>query len=441
MAMSSSNPLAQKFLGKDGFYGWVNLAVMFFFNVALMPMMMAYTFFLPYWLKEFGWSRTSTSVAQTTSMILSGLAAPLVGIFIMKHGTKRAIVVGNLMCVAGLLVLARQTQIWQLYLGIGVLLGLGVSIGGMLAMMTVLNNWFVVKRPLALSLSMAAMGFSGVVINPSMMALIEAIGWRKTYLILAAAGFIFCVVIPALLIKEKPEFLGQVPDGPVSAKSETLRSSTPVYKHLYKTPVDFTAKEALRTRTLWLLVAYSAMRFFVMMGVGIYIVDIQFEIGISAATAGLIGGVFSAVMGSSQLGIGFLGLRVKMHTLAVVAMILGIIGFSFLLFAHSLPLPMMIAYAIVYGISAGIGSVAIGNLYPDYFGRTEFPKIMGFTMPVNTIVSGLAPLVTGYIRDITGSYVPVFRMLFVLLVASSFCIIFAKPPLHPSLKARQNAAG
>jgi MFS family permease len=429
--------MALKATSKDGFYGWINIAVMFFFNAALMPMMMAFTFFLPFWLKEFGWNRASTSVAQTTSMILSGLAAPLVGIFIMKHGTKRAIVLGNLMAVAGLVLLARQTQIWHLYLGIGVLLGLGVSIGGMLAMMTVLNNWFIVKRPLALSLSMAAMGFSGVVINPSVMWLIETVGWRKTDLILAAVGLIFCVIVPALLIKEKPETLGQVPDGPVSAKHDSVRSSAPVYKQLYKTPVDFTAKEALRTRALWLLVAYNALQFFVMMGLGIYILDIQLEIHISAKVAGVIGGVFSAMMGFSQLGIGFLGLRVKMHTLVVIAMMLGIIGFSFLLFAYSLPLPMMLGYAIIYGISAGIGSVAIGNLYADYFGRTEFPKIFGYTMPFTTFLSSFAPLITGYIRDISGSYMPVFRMLFVLLVVSSFCIIFAKPPLHPSLKGNR----
>src|SRR5512139_2605011 len=203
--------MAPKLLGKDGFYGWVNLVVMFFFNAALMPMMMAFSFFLPFWIKEFGWSRGLASGAQTVSTIITGIAAPLVAIYIMKRGTKEAIVVGNLLSVAGLVLLAYQNHIWQLYMGIGVLLGLGVSIGGMLAMMTVLNNWFVVKRPLAISLSMASMGFSGVFVNPAMMALIEAVGWRTTYLILAAVGLVFCVLIPGLLIKNKPEDIGQVP--------------------------------------------------------------------------------------------------------------------------------------------------------------------------------------------------------------------------------------
>jgi MFS family permease len=420
-------------LSRDGFYGWINLGVMFLFNAAMMPMLLAFSFFLPFWVKDFGWSRGLASGAQTLSLILSGLAAPAVAIFIMKQGTKRAIVLGNLTSIAGLVLLAYQNHIWQLYVGVGVLLGLGVSIGGMLAMMTVINNWFVVKRTVALSISMASMGFSGVIINPSIMALIGAVGWRNAYLILAAAAFLFCVVTPGLLLKNKPEDLGQVPDGPRTAKPVAADSAGVSHGNLYRTPVDFTAKEALRTRTLWLLVAYGALQFLVMLGAGTHIIAFQFDIGISAITAGFVGSVFSAVMGISQLGMGFLGLRYKMHSLAVFSMILGIIGFSFLLFAKSLPL--MLAYAVIFGISSGIQAIAMGNLFPDYFGRTEFPKIMGYTMPFNTFVSSLGAPITGYIRDATGSYVPAFQVLLVLLIVSFFCILFAKPPLHPSLKA------
>ena len=424
--------MAPKVLGRDGFYGWVNIAVMFFFNIALMPMLMGFTFFISSWVKEFDWSRGVFSGAQTLSLILSGLAAPMVAIFIMKRGAKWSIAIGNLLSIAGLMLLAFQNHIWQLYLGMGVLLGLGVSFGGMLAMMTVINNWFIVKRPMALSISMASMGFSGIIVNPSMMALIEAVGWRNTYLILAALGLIFCVIVPALLLKNRPEDLGQVPDGPVSEKSGSLKQGGFVPKNLYKTPVDFTAGQALRTLTLWLIVIYSALRFFVMMGVGAHIIAFQGDIGISPVTAGWMGSIFAAAMGISQLGVGFLGLRVKMHTLIVGGMIIGLTGFSMLLFADSVP--WMIAYSTLYGISSGIGSVAVGNLYPDYFGRTEFPKIMGYTMPVTTFISAFGVTFAGHMYDIRGSYIPAFKIMLGMLVVSGVSIILAKPPVHPSLK-------
>jgi MFS family permease len=425
-----------KMLSKDGFYGWTNLTVMFFFNAALMPIMMAFSIFLRFWVQEFGWSRGVMNGAQTLSIILSGLAAPMVGMFIMKHGSRRAIVIGNIMCVAGLVLLANQTKIWHLYLGIGVILGLGISIGGMLAMMTVTNNWFIMKRPAALSISMASMGFSGLIVNPTMMALVERFGWRNTYLILAAVAVIFCVILPGLLIKNKPEDLGQVPDGPVTAKPGHSNFGASPYKNVYKTPVDFTAKEALRTRTLWLLVIYGALQFFVMMGLMTVQIDFLFDLGISMKMAGTIGGIFGAVMGISQLGIGFLGLKYKMHSLAVFSMLLGIVGFSILLFAKAIPL--IIAYVFIYGTGQGIQSIAMGNIFPDYFGRTEFPKIMGYTMPFNTFISGLAAPIVGFIRDSAGSYIPAFKILLVLLAISFFCILFATPPKHPSLKGSES---
>jgi cyanate permease len=299
-------------------------------------------------------------------------------------------------------------------------------------LMTVTNNWFVMKRTLAMSISMASMGFSGVILSPTMMWLIDTVGWRKTYLILAAMVLLFCVIVPGLFLKNKPEDLGQVPDGPASAIPAETKLNSPAYKNLYKTPVDFTAKEAFRTRALWLLVVYGALQMLVGMAAMTHIVAFQTDIGFSRVTAGFVGSIYSAVMAISQLGIGFLGLRLKMHSLAVYAMFLGVIGFSMLLFANSLS--MMLVYAVIFGVSSGIQFIAFGNLFPDYFGRTEFPKIMGYTMPFNTFISSLGAPIVGYIRDITGSYLPAFRLLLFLLLVSLICIVIAKPPVHPSLK-------
>jgi MFS-type transporter involved in bile tolerance (Atg22 family) len=80
--------------------------------------------------------------------------------------------------------------------------------------------------------------------------------------------------------------------------------------------------------------------------------------------------------------------------------------------------------------------IAIGNLYPNYFGVIESAKIMGYAMPFKTFIRAPGAPVAGYIRDKTGSYVPVFRVLLVLPVISFFRILFAKPPVHPSLKGK-----
>jgi len=207
-----------------------------------------------------------------------------------------------------------------------------------------------------------------------------------------------------------------------------------LYKNLYKTPVDFTAKEALRTRSLWLLTIYGMLLFFCINALMPHTIAFLFDLGISSNTAAIASGTIMAVMSLSSLGIGFLGLRFKMRSLAVASVLIGILGFATILIARSLP--MVIAYCIILGIGFGINGIAMGNLVPDYFGRSEFPKIMGYTTPVFTIGSSLGAPVAGFIRDRTGSYIPAFEVCLAMLFIGLLCISFATPPVHPSLKEK-----
>ncbi len=429
--------MALKISGKDGFYGWVNLGVMFVFNIVVFCFVLnAFGFCLPYWVKEFGWSRAAISGAQTLCLVLTGLVAPMAGFFLMKHGARKAMVLGNILTAAGLLFTAFQTHLWQLYLWSGVLIGVGMSFGGMLAMMTVTNNWFIMKRSVAMSISMASMGLN-IVLGPFLMSLIDEIGWRRSYIFVAGLTFIFCVVVPGLLVKNKPEDIGQVPDGPVSKKAEGGNSRAGVYKHLYKTPVDFTAREALKTRTLWLLTLYGTLQFFCINALMPHQVAFLYDLGISSTTAARAVGILTAVMSISSLGIGFLGLRINMRYLATASVVIGMMGFGTILAAKSLS--MVILYCVILGVGFGIQGIAMGNLFPDYFGRSEFPKIMGFTTPLTTIGSSLGGPIAGFIRDTTGSYIGAFELCLGLMVVCFVCIVFAKPPLHPSLKGRVQA--
>ena len=422
-----------KLKSPDSFYGWINLVVMFFFNIALYPMMFMFMLCIPIWDKEFGWSRGDISLAQSISLILSGLTAPIVGIYIMKKGPRIAIVIGNLISAVALVLLSFQQQIWHLFIGHGVILGLGVSIGGMLAMMTVTNNWFVMKRPMAMAVSMSSMGLGAVILKPSLVKLIETIGWRNSYLVTAVAVVLLCVILPGLFLVNKPEDLGQVPDGPSSPKPQKVKADGSPPPSVYKTPVDFTAKEALRTPTMWLLVGFAVVQFAVMQVIITHNFAFLLDIGIPSVQAALAAGIMGPVMGISQLIVGFLALKFKMHSLAMVSILVTIVGFTIMIFARSMGVALL--YNIVLGLGFGIQAIAMGNLLPDYFGRTEFPKMMGFTMPFTTIIGAILFPVAGYIHDATKSYILALQLSIAMLVLGLIFLIFVRrPPVHPSLK-------
>jgi OFA family oxalate/formate antiporter-like MFS transporter len=149
----------------------------------------------------------------------------------------------------------------------------------------------------------------------------------------------------------------------------------------------------------------------------------------AAATA------YSTFVGISvigRLGIGFLGLKFHIRSLAILSMLILMLGMALMLWTRTLP--MVFVYTTIVGLGMGASIVAIMNLIPLYFGRTHYPKIMGYVLPFSTIIGSLGSPLTGWIRDITGSYIQAWEVsIFVLLISLVF-LILARPPVHPSLK-------
>jgi hypothetical protein len=94
-----------------------------------------------------------------------------------------------------------------------------------------------------------------------------------------------------------------------------------------------------------------------------------------------------------------------MHYLALASLPAGAAGSCCLLIAAAhteFPILIFVGCALM-DIGFGVQSIAMGNLSPDYFGRTEFPKIMGCTMPINIFISSFGGTTGGIIPDTTGS--------------------------------------
>jgi MFS family permease len=81
----------------------------------------------------------------------------------------------------------------------------------------------------------------------------------------------------------------------------------------------------------------------------------------------------------------------------------------------------------------GAAYVALMNIMPLYFGKTHYPKIMGYAMPFLTIIGSLGSPATGWIRDITGSYMLAWKLAVLVLIIGLISILFARAPIHPSV--------
>jgi MFS family permease len=416
---------------EKGFYGWVNLAVTAVMGVIGGLYLVSFSYFLPFLLAEFGWNRGVTSLAATINMISLGLCGPAAGFFIVKYGAKRSIVMGNCLGCLGFLLLFFHNHLWELFLGYGLLVGLASGFGGLLASTTVLNSWFIKKRSFALGVFLGCGGLGGIFMGPAMMRMIDTKGWRFTYLVMSCMVLLFATILPALLIKNRPEDLGQAPDGPDKRQVDFNRAAAP-RRVSYKTPVDFTAREAMQTKTLWLLIAYFSMNMLAMGALMTHQVAYLFDIGVSSSLAAVAGSIMTAVMAFAQFVTGYLGMRFTMLSIAVSGEISKLIGVAILVSTQNLS---VIFVAMVFlGIGFGAAFVATMNIFPNYFGLTNYPKIMGNARVFYTFIGGLGAPLAGLVRERTASYLPAFYAAIGILAIGLMCLAFAKPPLHPSLK-------
>ena len=133
----------------QGFYGWTNVGVLAIVGVIGQLYIVSFGYFLPSLLDEFGWKTATATLASTINMIALGLCGPVAGVFIMKYGARRAIVIGNLIGFAGFLLLGFHMHLWQLFLGFGILIGTGAGLGGLLASTTVVTSSLISAPPVS----------------------------------------------------------------------------------------------------------------------------------------------------------------------------------------------------------------------------------------------------------------------------------------------------
>ena len=412
------------------FYGWIALgATALLAFVALGGVTYSFGVFQPSLCKEFGWGVRDVSLAFALAMFCMGLASPLTGFLIGKYGPRKTLIFGNFMGVLGLIILAFHRQLWQLYVGYGIFIGIGVSaLGGMIGQTTIANNWFRKKVSLAIGIIIAAGGAGGIVLVPTIAALIERYGWRHTYLILSGLALVLAVIIPGLFIRNKPEDLGQVPDGIVASSSNVV--DAPPTAAQYVTPVDFTVKEAMRTSAFWLIVISVTMIFFILTMLAAHQVTFLLGMGVSAGMAGFALGLIPGTSAFANILMGFVTFKFSLKKLSVLSTALMLAGMIILMFTKSLP--MALAYSLIFACGYGASVVAGMSLTSSYFGRKDYPKIMGFMM-IFSIFGNVGAPVAGAIFDATKSYSMAFSLAVAAAAIGFVCMVLVKPPVHPSL--------
>ena len=143
-----SNWLSAALARRNIHYGWVMVGVTFLTALVSAGAVGAPGVFIVPLQKEFGWSTAQISSALSIRFILFGLMAPFAAALMNRYGLRNVTLAALLTVVSALVISLAMTQVWQLILLWGVVVGIGTGMTALVLGATIAARWFNARRGL-----------------------------------------------------------------------------------------------------------------------------------------------------------------------------------------------------------------------------------------------------------------------------------------------------
>ena len=348
---------------------------------------------------EFGWSRSTISIAIAMSSLIGGLSQPILGRIFDRMGGRKLILAGVTVMGAGTALLMFTSNIVFLIIVFGVLITVGRSAGGMNIMGVLVSRWFQRRRSIAIALISGGGSLGGLLIVPMIAFVMPIIGWRYTWLMLGMMILVLALPMAYLFVRNDPRDMGLMPDGDPS----TSDGETAAAKAARGGPLDISHwKKAFRSVPMWqLLGSYTVCGITTTM-MSAHYVPYAIEEGFSPSVAATAFGALSAMNLLGVLSIGFLGDRFGRKNLLTLVYAVRGLGFAILILAPGLW--GLFGFAIVGGM-AWLATVPLTTaLTADVYGLRNVGVLSGLVFMAHQIGGAASIQITGILRDVTGNY-------------------------------------
>jgi MFS family permease len=367
---------------------WLIVAALFVVTYGISTPLAAYGVFLPVLAEHFGWSRGAISAALSVNLLVGGVAGFGIGALADRRGPRLLLVVTVTLAGAAFALVSAMGALWQLYVLIGLLGGIGMSSFYLLSTATV-THWFDERRGLALALVLVGFNLGYITGGPLAAWLITELGWRAAYLVLGGGcGLLsFCAAITVRLPRpaERRDLHHAVP-GPAGhgpGEGMTLRQS-------------LTDPRQWGLNLSWLLLGGLALM------ISVHAVPFARDQGVSLADASLALTAYGIGSVAGRLTAGFASDRLGTRATIGAAYVLEIVALIALLWFPSRA--ALLASLVVFGAGFAASDTMVAKVIPEVFGVRAIGAIMGVLTLGWRLGAAIGPAAAGFLYDLTGSY-------------------------------------
>ena len=358
---------------------------------------------------EIGWDRRTIALAATLGTWTSGLTMPFIGKLVDKFGPRWMMFFASLLVGFGIIYFSSSQSLWQFFTAYIVVRAIAGPNLQNLIPRTVAVNFFEKKRNFAMGIT-SLNRIIGESINIQIITgIATAYSWRTAYKVIGLVSIPLSLPI-LLLMRHKPEDVGQLPDGAVST---TLDKADPRISEQ-----TWAVSRIMSLPSFWFImigefvaVTSTSMTLF-------QVVPFLTDEGMSqSAAAGAL--TLGNVLGGLSVPVwGYLTDRFTTKKIAICVLILAILP-SILFTVIDVPtygFALVVLWTTITSLIFVLGSMMLGTV----FNRASFGTVTGLTGPTRTAAMGLGPSVGAFTVAWIGSYMPIF-------LATSigyFCVIF-----------------
>lgn len=403
---------------KKFFYGWVIVGILFLVNMIPIVLISNYASF-------FQMPVCETLGVTYAEFALGSMAGSIGGILFslfmagkLGRGNMRVWMSACMLIAAACeFALSFMTAIWQYWVIQFVLM---FAFTGCMfpPINTLLARWFVDKKGLATGIVYAGAGIGGMILSPVLKTCIEMTGWRMTYVYIAVVTIV-CAVLVFLLIRNKPEDVGQTPlvkKEPAAAEGEAAATADGA-----SVTMGLTRAEAIKTPSMWFLLLCIFCGGIMAAAVTSQLPTFVSENGGDYALVMMVYS-FATIFAKFALGPVFDAKGVMFGSTTIVVLtalsLVGLLLFPEFGFVFACIGALLLAFNCV---SSFVGPLANGKL----FGYIAFADCYGLINIAFLLGCMVGPTLTATIRTVSGSYTLAWIVLIIVTLLIEVGIVFA----------------
>ncbi|XP_006886157.1 PREDICTED: monocarboxylate transporter 2-like [Elephantulus edwardii] len=389
----------------DGGWGWVVVGASFISIGFSYAFPKAVTVFFKEIQEIF--STSYSEIAWISSIMLAVMYAggPISSVLVNKYGSRPVVITGGLLCCLGMVSASFCTSVIELYITMGIIVGLGLAFNLQPAL-TIIGKYFFKKRPMANGLAMAGSPVFLSTLAPFNQFLFNNFGWKGSFLILGAILLNACVAgslmrpVGPTPAKIKSENKTGIKEDESSVQKSHKKKS--IFERLSKY-LDFSL---FKHRGFLIYLSGNVIMFFGFFAPVIFLAPYAKDKGIDEYSAAFLLSVMAFVDMFARPSVGFIVnsrfIRPRIQYFFSFAIMFN--GICHLLCPLAEDYTSLVVYAVFFGLGFGSVSAVLFETLMDLVGASRFSSAVGLVTIIECCPVLLGPPLAGKLVDETGEY-------------------------------------